>query len=157
MSLAYRLETKRIKESDFPYDARKTLCSPEAVVTFARELQNSDIEKFMVIYLDRKNHLLGITFQPGTIDRSVIFPREIANIALLAGAASVVLVHNHPTGDPTTSPEDKYLTSVIENALALLDIGLLDHIILGMDGKYFSFTETGMLKPAQANGQLRLV
>jgi len=157
MRFAYRLETRRIKEPDFPYDARKPLNSPETVVTFARELQNSDIEKMLVIYLDRKHHLLGITLQAGSIDRSIIYPREIAKYALLAGAANVVLIHNHPSGDPATSPEDKHLTSVIENALALLDIGLLDHIIIGIDGKYFSYTETGLLKPAQANGQLRLV
>jgi DNA repair protein RadC len=156
MSFAYRLETRRIKESDFPYDARRTLNSPETIVIFAQELQNSDIEKMMVIYLDRKHHLLGITLQAGSISGSVVYPREIAKHALLCGAANVVLVHNHPSGDPATSLEDKNLTTTIENALALLDIGLLDHIIIGIDGKYFSYTETGILKPTQASGQLRL-
>jgi len=157
MSFAYRLESRRIKEPDFPYDAHRTLNSPETVVAFAHELQNSDIEKMIVIYLDQRNHLLGITIQPGSIDRSIIYPREIAKHTLLAGAASVVLVHNHPSGDPGPSLDDKNLTSVIENALALLGIRLLDHIILGIDGKYSSFTEAGLIKPTQANGQPRLV
>lgn len=157
MSFAYRLETKRIKETDFPYDARRALNSPEAVVTFARELENSDVEKMLILYLDRKHHLIGVVIQAGTIDRSVIFPREIAKHALLCSAANVVLVHNHPSGDPTTSPEDQHLTSTIEKALDLFDIQILDHVILGNDGKYFSYAEKGLLKPAEANGQRRLV
>jgi DNA repair protein RadC len=156
MSFAYRLETKRIKEKDFPYDGRKTLASPLAVVQFARELQNCDIEKMIVLYLDTKNKLIGIIVQPGSLNRSVIYPREIAKHALLCGAASVVLVHNHPSGDPTTSPEDRHLTQAITNALNLLEIVLLDHIIIGDAGKYCSYTEAGLISVCEKNGQHRL-
>lgn len=153
---AYRLETKRIRETDFPYSTTQII-NPAKVVEFCKSLEYADQEKQVVIFLNTKNRVIGITIQPGTIDRAVIYPREIVKSALLCSAAAVILVHNHPSGDPNPSPEDKALCQSIVNASALLDIRCLDNIVIGEGGRYFSFTE-GMLMPGiNREGQMNLV
>ena len=97
---AKRLETRIVKESDFPYHAEQPMSSPAAVAQFARTLQDSDVEKLLVLYLNTKNFLNCIQVMRGTIDRTVIYPREIIKHAILSNAASLVLVHNHPSGYP---------------------------------------------------------
>jgi len=141
---AYRLETRRIKEDTFPY-SNQTLSSPGDVVNFTRTLENSDIEKFLVLYLNTKNRLICIQVTQGTIDHNAVYPREVIKHALLASAASILLVHNHPSGIPDPSPEDKNLTASIKAACTLLDIRLLDHVIIGEEGKHFSFQEARIL------------
>ncbi len=129
---AYRIETKRIREEEFPYSGQ-SLNSPQDAASFARSLENADIEKMLILYLNTKNRLIGIQITNGTIDRQVIYPREIVKYALLSSAASLILIH--PSGMPDPSPEDKALTSNIKAACQLLDIRVLDHIILGEEGK----------------------
>lgn len=137
---AYRLETRRIKESEFPYSGQ-TLDRPETVADFARPLENSDIEKFTVLYLNAKNGLIGIQQTSGSIDHQVIYPRDIIKQALLSSAKALVLVHNHPSGIPDPSPEDKAITHNLKNVATLFEIRILDHVILGEEGRYFSFQE----------------
>lgn len=142
---AYHLETKRVREPDFPYDGL-SLASPEAVAGFVRSLQDADVEKFLVLYLNTKNRLICLQIQTGTIDRAQVYPREVAKHALLSGAVSVILVHNHPSADSAAapSPEDKDLTRSIKAALDTLQIRTLDHIIVsGTD--FQSFTSSGLL------------
>lgn len=138
---AYRLETKRIHETDFPYNAVDALDKPSKVVSFAGSIQNSDIEKFIVLYLDAKKRLICIQITTGTINKANVWPREVLKHALLSGAVSIILVHNHPSGDPTSSSEDKNLTQLIVEACKPLDITVNDHIIIGSEGKYLSFAE----------------
>ena len=90
---AYRLETRRVKEPNFPYTG-KGFTYPEAVAEFCRSLQDSDVERMIVLHLTTKNGLIGIQFFSGTVDRAVVHPREIIKYALLAGGAGVILVHN---------------------------------------------------------------
>ncbi len=141
---AYRLETMRVKEEGFPY-GNEVLTSPEAVANFARRLENSDIEKMLVLYLNTKNRLICIQVFSGTIDRAVIHPREILKHALLAGSNAIVLVHNHPSGLPFASPEDMVLTKSIKSACDMLQIRLLDHVIIGEEGKRVSFMEQHLI------------
>jgi DNA repair protein RadC len=139
---AYRLETRRVKEPDFPYTG-KGFTNPEAVAEFCRSLQDSDVEKMIVLHLTAKNSLIGIQFFSGTVDRAVVHPREIIKYALLAGgAASIILVHNHPSGHPDPSLEDRGLTEAIIKCAKLFDIRVLDHIILGENG-FFSGKSAG--------------
>jgi len=139
---AYRLETRRIKEPDFPYTG-KPFTYPEAVAEFCRSLQDSDVEKLIVLHLTTKNGLIGIQFFTGTVDRAVVSPREIIKYALLAGgAAGLILVHNHPSGLPDPSKEDRVLTDAIIKCADLFDIKVLDHIILGENG-FFSGKKEG--------------
>lgn len=142
---AYRIESHRVAEPDFPYASETQFLQPSDIVAFARKLQDSDIEKFLVLYLNTRNNLIGITIQPGSLNRAVIWPREVAKTALLIGAASVIFLHNHPSGDCEPSPEDKACTRQHKQALELFDIHILDHVVLGSEGKTFSFAENKIL------------
>jgi DNA repair protein RadC len=90
---AYRLETKRVKDPDFPYLGRNFI-NPEAVAEFCRSLQDSDVEKMIVLHLTTKNRLIGIQVFSGTVDKAVIHPRELVKQSLLSSAAAIILVHN---------------------------------------------------------------
>lgn len=102
-------------------------------------------EHFKVVYLDTKNNIMGdrdVTI--GTINTSLVHPREVFSDAIKCSAASIIVLHNHPSGDPSPSQEDIQVTKRLAQAGEILGIGLLDHIIIG-DGKYFSFKEKGFL------------
>ena len=102
-------------------------------------------EEFHVVYLNSKNHVLAEeTLFRGTIDSSVVYPREVIKTALEKGARSLVLVHNHPSGDPTPSQDDFHLTSEIQKLAAPMGILIEDHIIIG-DGIHYSFSDQGKL------------
>ena len=99
----------------------------------------------MLLLLDNKSNLLGekVLFT-GTVNASIVSPREIYLEALKFHAVGIILLHNHPSGDPTPSDADRRITRKIRDAGSLLDIPLLDHIIIG-DKKYVSFHEQGYL------------
>lgn len=122
------------------------LSSPESVLKFARvRLAGLTNEAFMVIFLNVKNEVLDYSLlHEGTIDSVAIYPRRIIESALSKHAAGIILVHNHPSGNPAPSREDKALTSEITGAARTLDIRVLDHIVVGKAG-YFSFLENNIL------------
>ena len=102
-------------------------------------------ESFIAILLSTKNHVLKTAvISVGSLNASIVHPRELFREAINASAAAVILAHNHPSGDPAPSPEDVSLTRKLVDAGKLLDIPVLDHIVLG-DGKYISFKEKGIL------------
>ena len=103
-----------------------------------------DREHFALMLLDSQHKVLecNVIFS-GTIDGAPIYPREIVKTALSANAAAVILAHNHPSGQPEPSTADKRITERIKNVLALLDIRVLDHIIVG--DSCYSFAESGEL------------
>ena len=102
-------------------------------------------ESFIAILLSTKNHVLKTpVISVGSLNASIVHPRELFREAINASAAAVILAHNHPSGDPAPSPEDVSLTRKLVEAGKLLDIPVLDHIVLG-DGKYISFKEKGIL------------
>ena len=80
----------------------------------------------------------------GTINAASVYPREIAKKALQVNAAAIIIAHNHPSGIPTPSEADKRITAAIKKSIALFDINLLDHVIVG-GGDTFSFAEKGMI------------
>lgn len=125
---------------------RDVLSSPDAVLDFVRlTLSGLKHETFMVIYINVKNEVIDHTFlQEGAVDNVAVYPRRIIESALSHHASAVILVHNHPSGNPSPSNEDKELTREIAQAASTLDIRVLDHIIVGKDG-YFSFMEEGLL------------
>lgn len=109
-----------------------------------RGLNELDQECLVVLHLDAKNRIRALNLSSlGTISESLAHPREIFRAAIVAGAASIILVHNHPSGDPSPSQQDKSLTRRVSEAGALLGIPLLDHVIVGQSG-YYSFSEHGM-------------
>lgn len=125
---------------------RRPLSSPQAVVDFAKvKLAGLPYEAFMVIYLNIKNEYIGHDLiHEGTIDRAVIYPRRIIEAALAHHSAGLILVHNHPSGHPHPSEDDRQLTSAILEAARTLEIQVLDHVIVGVNG-YFSFKEERLL------------
>ena len=103
-------------------------------------------EIFKVLFLNRKNELIldqDVFF--GTLAGSAVYPREIMTLALEHKAAGLVFVHNHPSGDPSPSPEDKRLTRDLVWAAKLLMVQVLDHIIIG-NNTYYSFADDGLIK-----------
>jgi len=127
-------------------DRKDLLSSPQAVVDYAQVmLAGLPHEAFMVIYLNTKNEVLHHeVIHEGTVDRAFIYPRRIIEGALAHHASSLILIHNHPSGHPEPSEEDKRLTHTIGEATRTMDIRILDHIIVGM-GNYFSFMEKHLL------------
>ena len=103
------------------------------------------VESFFALYLDAKGRLLlEKEISRGTLTTSLVHPREVFAPALLYRAAAVVVAHNHPSGDPSPSAEDRTTTRRLQRAGRLLGVDLLDHVILGR-GKYLSFLEEGWL------------
>lgn len=139
---AYRLETKRIREKDFPY-SNQDMCSAKRVYEFCRTLEDLDIEKLITLYLNGQNRLICIQLFNGTVNSAVVPPREIVKHALLSGACGIILVHNHPSGGLQFSQADIHLTKRVKEACALVDVNLLDHVLIG-DGQT-SMQEEGLL------------
>jgi DNA repair protein RadC len=127
---------------------------PAKVADYLRSAfeENPMQEAFYCVYLDRKNHPLGrhlITL--GTVDSTLVAPREVFRGAILAGASGLVVAHNHPSGDPSPSAADLHITRILRDASKILQIELLDHVIVGDEesdpqkrGTY-SFREAGVL------------
>jgi DNA repair protein RadC len=102
-----------------------------------------DREQFLVCCLDAKNVSIGVNVVSiGSLNLSIVHPREVFKPAILLNAAAIIAVHNHPSGDPTPSSEDRTLTTRLREAGDLLGIRLLDHLILGED-RLYSFADQG--------------
>lgn len=124
----------------------RQIASASSVYEMLREEAEAwDREHFLVLALDGKNRVLAVhEVSVGTLTASLVHPREVMKVLVLLNAASFILVHNHPSGDPTPSPEDVALTSRLRAAAEILGIRLLDHVVLG-HGRYSAFAETGLL------------
>jgi len=123
---------------------RFSMNSPAAIAGyFMEDLRHQEQEEIHVALFDTKSHLLRATVvSRGTVNAAIVSPREIFLEALKYHAVYVVLLHNHPSGDPTPSREDLALTVRMREAGELLEIPLIDHIIIG-DNRYVSFKERG--------------
>ena len=134
---------KRFYQETAP--AMQTIRTPQDVFTRMTEIRFLTQEEMRVIFLTTKNGVIAERMiTRGTLNASLVSPREIFHRAIKLMAASVILVHNHPSGDPTPSPEDIALTRKVVEAGAILDIAVLDHIIVANSG-YASLKEKGLL------------
>ena len=126
--------------------ARTVISSWSALQAYVkRELQHEGREQFRVMFLDRKNQLIEDEIMGhGTVDHAPVYPREIARRALELQASSLILVHNHPSGDPTPSRADIDMTREIMDALTSLDITVHDHLIAARSG-VTSFRAQGLI------------
>ena len=120
--------------------------SPQEVAEFLMpRLRYATKEQFLVILLNSKNIIIGTeVISEGSLTNSVVHPREVFQPPILQHAAAICVAHNHPSGDPSPSSDDKELTTIIQKAGKTLGIPLLDHVIIG-DGAYYSFQEDGAL------------
>jgi DNA repair protein RadC len=108
-------------------------------------LAHEKIEQFRILFLDNRNRLLADEKQAqGTVNHTPVYPREVVKRALELHATAIILVHNHPSGDPSPSGEDIAMTKEIKKASTALSIVLHDHVIIG-NGQWLSFRKTGLL------------
>lgn len=127
-------------------DSKKRVISPKDVYDYLKEdMTRLKQEHFVGIYLDVKNNIISTkTLFIGGLSTSVVHPREVFNWAVRLSAASIIIVHNHPSGDPTPSPSDVQVTVAMKEAGDLMDIQLIDHIIIGHSG-FVSMKEIGKI------------
>ncbi|MFN4225239.1 MAG: RadC family protein [Hyphomonas sp.] len=129
-----------------PLKRREAISSWTALVAYVqREVQHEKREQFRVLFLDRKNQLLKDEIMGrGTVDHAPVYPREIARRALELQASSLILVHNHPSGDPKPSRADIDITRELIDALQPFDIAIHDHLVVGTSG-VVSFRSSGLI------------
>lgn len=139
------LEIGRRIASAKPLD-KIQISSPQAAADYLMPRMRYAVrEQFVVILLNTKNKLIGSEIvSEGTLTSSVVHAREVFKPALLQHAAAVIVAHNHPSGDPQPSREDKDVTAMLTKSGRILGIPVLDHLIIG-DGAYYSFQENGAL------------
>lgn len=132
-------------------DFGPTMPGSHAVRRFLElQLGAFDREVFAVMFLNSQQRLISfdILFE-GTLRQATVYPREVARAALKHNAASLILAHNHPSGVATPSANDVELTHILKDALALVDVEVLDHVIVGR-GSAFSFAENKMMAERSA-------
>ena len=136
---AHRLAQARVMN-------RAVLSSWEALLSYCRaSMAHRETEQFRVFYLDRKNVLIADEEQAcGTVDHVPVYPREVVRRALQLNASALILVHNHPSGDPTPSAADIDMTAQVGRAAEVLGITLHDHVVIGRAGEV-SFRADGYL------------
>ncbi|MBE7415138.1 MAG: hypothetical protein HS130_07890 [Deltaproteobacteria bacterium] len=106
-------------------------------------LSGERVEKFLAVYMGFRKEIISIdVLHEGTINQTVVYPRKAIEMAFRHNARSVIFVHNHPSGDPTPSSQDRQLTRVLDRAASAVDILVLDHLIIGRD-RHFSARENG--------------
>lgn len=129
-----------------PEDVRQEITSPEAVADLLMpEMRDLKTEELRVLILDTKHRFLrSKTVSIGTLDASLVHPREVFREAIAASAGAIIVAHNHPSGDPTPSTEDRAVTERLRQASELIGIALLDHIIIG-GTRWVSMRRVGLL------------
>jgi DNA repair protein RadC len=138
-----------VREGQIPSYEHQIRSSAGAARLLATYLADVDREHFVVLMLDQKNRCLGIhTVSMGSLTASIAHPREVFKAAILANAATILCGHNHPSGDTQPSREDRAITHRLAEAGKLLGITVVDHIIIGSAGRYFSFADEGLLGAA---------
>lgn len=135
-----KVGVKLVKEATHRYEVDKQVCSPEAAANIANQVLFMNFEPqevFAVLLLDTKNKVNMVTeISRGTLNESIVHPREVFKAAVLANAAAIICLHNHPSGDLHPSYADIQLTKRLVKAGEVLSITVLDHIIVGGDNNY---------------------
>lgn len=135
---------KRIARSSF--GERMTIRSPEDVSQYiAGELRYEQKEKFLCIFLNTKNHVIGHeVLSVGSLNATIVHPREVFRAAIQRSSSAIICVHNHPSGDPTPSHEDVEMTRRLTDCGAMIGIDVLDHVVIG-DQTFVSLKEQGLM------------
>ena len=125
---------------------RAVISSWTALLAYVRlSLQHEPREQFRVLYLDKKNQLILDEIQNrGTVDHAPVYPREVVRRALELSASAMIIVHNHPSGDPTPSRADIDMTKQVIEAARALSVQVHDHLIVGREG-VASFKQLGLM------------
>jgi len=132
---------REIKISGQKYNSSEEVARSE----FARSLLKSDREKFICMHLNVKNQIISFeVVSTGSLTSSLVHPREVYKGAILSNSASVIFMHNHPSGDPEPSTDDMEITKRLEKAGNILGINVLDHIIVASGG-FYSFRQNKLI------------
>ena len=146
--MSYRLPRYRVslvREGSCAVDHNAIRTPEDVYAIIGPEYENAVVETAMMLALDTKNKVIAVfTVSTGSLNASIIHPRDIFQRAILVNAASVILVHNHPSGDPTPSPEDIELTRKLVEAGKMMDVAILDHVVIG-EGRFVSLKERGLI------------
>lgn len=135
---------KEVVREDAPAWLSRKFTSPEQIYEMFRDLRLEAKEHFITLHMDGKNRIVCFDrVSVGSLNQSIVHPREVFKTACLSSAAAIVLLHNHPTGDPAPSQEDIAITRRLKEAGELLGIKVLDHIIIG--DSFLSFAAQGLL------------
>ena len=130
---------------DSPASYYPAIHSSQDVVNLSQDMLSLDREEFRVLLLNAKHQVMGVhTVSIGSLTVSIVHPREVYKAAILANAAEIIGIHNHPSGNPDPSPEDHALTKRLSEAGTILGITLLDHVIIGHNTHY-SFADQDQL------------
>jgi len=143
LAAAFEL-TRRLRAR--PSDGKVNLGCPEAVFRyFGPQLEDLKQEVFHVVLLDAQNGLVkDVVVSEGTLSASLVHPREVFKPAIVESAAHLILLHNHPSGDPTPSKEDIRLTRQLVECARLMDLRIHDHVIVGR-GRFVSLAQRGVI------------
>jgi DNA repair protein RadC len=135
-----------VREGRIPCYNHQIRSSADASTLLHTYLADVDREHFVVLLLTQKNRVTGVnTVSMGSLTASIVHPREVFKGAILSNAASIICGHNHPSTDCQPSREDRALTQRLVEAGKLLGISVLDHVIIGGEGRYFSFADENLL------------
>jgi DNA repair protein RadC len=127
-------------------ERERVRCAADVYALMRLEMRDLPHEEFHVLLLNTQNEVIRhLQVTRGTLDASLVHPREVFRAAISEAAASVILVHNHPSGDPTPSAEDRAVTRQLRGAGSIIGIEVLDHVIIG-ERRYVSLAESGMLE-----------
>jgi DNA repair protein RadC len=140
------VSVRLVKEGSTKYPQR-FINNPQDAARLAQDfIADSDREKVIAICLDVKNQPTSIaTVSVGTVQSSLVHPREVLKQAILSNASAIILAHNHPSGDLTPSKPDIDMTHKLTEAAEIMELDLLDHIIVGDGRRYVSFREQGLM------------
>lgn len=144
------MNLKVVKEREIEYEGLgEKVTQPEVIFNIAingLELHEQAEESFYIFTLDTKNKINGIfEVSRGTLNATIVHPREVFKRALLQNANSIILIHNHPSGDPTPSQEDLEMTRKLVEAGNILGIKILDHVIIGDEENYISLKRENLM------------
>lgn len=136
--VATRINWKMVREESYEYFRKAD--EPEVVYNIASEILEGEAQENVLVFaLDVKLNVAGITnVSRGLVNASLLHAREVFRPAILANASGIILVHNHPSGDPSPSEEDHNITEQMREAGKILGIKLIDHVIIG-ESSYYSF------------------
>lgn len=127
------------------YNGGERFTEPRDIYNLLKPYSDETKEYFFAFHLDGKNRITCLEIvSVGSLNQSIVHPREVFKTALLSSAACIILAHNHPTGDPTPSREDREITRRLCEAGELLGVKVLDHVIIG-GGCYLSFANEGLM------------
>jgi DNA repair protein RadC len=145
----YQIALAREGSACYSADRKKISSAADVATLLWPMVADLDREVFIAITIDTRNRPIGVNVvSSGTLNQSLVHPRESFKLAILQSAAAIIFAHNHPSGDPEPSRDDQVITDRLTKAGEIIGIRILDHVILGEPGKFFSFADSGRLRLA---------